>query len=133
MGKREIQVESTAGLSQRVRDVFESVASCGVRYESTGASKILHTMIPRLFVMWDATICAGYAVSGTSYEYAHRFLPRVQKQLDEAIQTYMSDHARSRENAAKDLSKRAGGRFLTRLLDEYNYGKFTMALDELWS
>ncbi|MDA8216643.1 MAG: hypothetical protein M0Z94_03405 [Dehalococcoidales bacterium] len=69
-----------------IERIFQTVATCGRRYESTGASKILHVIHPDLFVMWDNAIAAGYAAGHpdaggyrkTAQDYACRFLPRVQ-------------------------------------------------------
>ena len=41
-------------LTVEIRRSFDKVADCaGGRYESTDASKILHTIVPDFFVMWD--------------------------------------------------------------------------------
>ena len=44
-----------------MRDVFDKVGNCTLidRYESTDASKILHTILPNFFVMWDDKIKEG--------------------------------------------------------------------------
>jgi len=126
------EADLTVSTSEQVKDIFEKVASCGARYEATGASKILHAIAPQFFVMWDANICSGYAVYGTAHEYAYKFLPRIQKQIHEAIRSYMADFAFGQKNAAKELCQKGGGKPLTKLVDEYNYAKFTLRLDELW-
>jgi len=127
-------------VSEAIKTVFETVATCGARYESTGASKILHTWLPDLCVMWDAAIAAGYGIykGATQYrrkgaDYSERFLPRVSIQILEALDTYIADKGGTRVKAAAAISRLAGDRPLTKIVDEYNYAKYTLSLDELWS
>lgn len=118
-------------LSQ-IEDVFARIAFCGSRDEATGASKILHTIIPNFFVMWDINIGSGYAVIRTPHEYAYKFLRRMQKQANEAILSYASEFKCEREAAISGIISKGNGRTITKLIDEYNYAKFTLGLDELW-
>lgn len=99
-----------------IRRVFDAIARCQGQNDSTAASKILHTMNPELFIMWDKKICAGYALHDRDgKDYADRFLPRMQ-QL-----------ARS-----SGESSFACGHPMAKVIDEYNYAKFTLARDEIW-
>lgn len=125
-------VELSESKSGQIESIFMRIAHCGSRDEATGASKILHTILPNLFVMWDTSIGAGYAVTRTPHEYAYRFLGRIQKQVNEAILSYVSEFKCSREAAVSGLISKGNGRTLTKLIDEYNYAKFTLGLDELW-
>lgn len=118
-------------LSQ-IENIFRKTAYCGSRYEATGASKILHTILPNFFVMWDVSIGAGYAVTRTPHEYAYKFLRRIQKQINGAILSYVAEFKCSKEVAVDGLINKGNGGSLTKLTDEYNYAKFTLGLDELW-
>jgi hypothetical protein len=129
---------------EQIKTVFETVANCSEvnslgqqRYESTGASKILHTWLPDLCVMWDAAIAAGYGTYNDrkAEGYSTKFLPRVNHESSEALQTFIADNGGTRADAAAALSNRAeDGRFrhLTKLIDEYNYVKYTLSDPELW-
>jgi len=119
-------------MSEAVGLVFEKIAACGSRYESTGTSKILHVLCPPLFVMWDSAICGGYAVDGRSSDYAKRFLPQMQHEAREAVGSYIADGRAGPAAAVRELEKLCGGRTFTKLIDEYNYCKFTLRVDELW-
>lgn len=121
-------------VSEAITDIFEAVATCGPKYYLTAASKILHTWLPDLCVMWDAAIAAGYGVyrSPRSKEYATKFLPRVSHEASEALETYIADNGGSRADAASAISKCAGVMHLTKVIDEYNWVKYTLSLDELW-
>ena len=48
------------GLLDKICFIFNELAPCsGEAYESTDCSKILHTMLPNLIVMWDIEIRKG--------------------------------------------------------------------------
>ena len=119
---------------EQMKTVFETVANCSERYESTGASKILHTWLPDLCVMWDAAIAAGYGIykDRDAENYSTKFLPRVSCEASEALQTYIADNGGTRADAAAALSKLAGDRPFAKLIDEHNYMKYTLSLGELW-
>ena len=108
------QIASTPG--EVIGRVFDAIALAQGKKHSTVASKIMHTMNPELFIMWDEKICAGYALDDRGgSDYADRFLRRMQ-QL-----------ARS-----SGESNFACGHPMAKVVDEYNYVKFTLARDEIW-
>lgn len=122
-----------------IAHAFNGIAGCSPRRtESTGASKILHILIPRLFIMWDRRIAAGYGVDRDSHdqfpghEYVRKFLPRVMVELEEALSTFQRDHQCEVSEAALALESLGGGLTIARMLDEFNYAKFTLSLDALW-
>jgi hypothetical protein len=119
-------------VSEAVDSIFDKLASCGGRYESTATSKILHVLHPPLFVMWDAAIRGGYAVGGGSGDYGGRFLPRVQREGREAVDSYIADGRAGPTTAVHELERLCEGRPFTKLIDEYDYCKFTLRVDELW-
>jgi hypothetical protein len=119
-------------VSEAVASIFEKIARSDSRYESTGTSKILHVVYPPLFVMWDSAIRGGYAVGSHSRDYAGRFLPRVQREAKEAVDSYIAERKAGPSTAVRELEGLCGGRALTKLIDEYNYCRFTLSLDELW-
>jgi hypothetical protein len=77
--------------------------------------------------MWDSSICGGYAVNGHGYDYGHRFLPRIQKLVRRAIREYTQTQSGSQEQTITALRK--CGHTLAKVLDEYNYTKFTLRRD----
>jgi hypothetical protein len=115
-------------LKIKVRDVFDKTANCtGVgRYESTDASKILHTILPNFFVMWDDDIKEGI-VQGRARgaAYAFYFLPKVQQDLREAIRTCMEERKLDRTDAIRYICEKCDRKTLAKLADEYNYMKYT--------
>lgn len=120
--------EFTDEMKENVRDVFDLVATCTFdnRYESTDASKILHTILPNFFVMWDKKIKDNLVGGGgLGAVYAFRFLPQMQSELNEAIETCMENRGLNREDAIAYIRKQTNEATLAKLVDEYNYMKFT--------
>ncbi len=113
--------------------VFDGIAKCGTRNEyPVGASKMLHALVPHFFVMWDNSIAAGYACPTSGHGYAFTFLPRLMKELEEAIVTCAREYVANRREATAALVKLGGRRPLPKLLDEFNYAKYTLSLSQLW-
>jgi len=119
-------------LKGKIQDVFNKVANCtrkGDRYESTAASKIIHTILPDLFVMWDRKIrrgTLGDEERKSGVEYARNFLPFAQKELEKAITTCMTERKMKRDEAIKFIREQCAGKTLAKLADEYNYMKYTI-------
>lgn len=114
----------------RIAGMFKTIATCGSRNETTATSKILHTLHPGLFVMWDDLIQLGYAVSGSDEDYARKFLPRMQRIAVMALEETVATQGSTREMAIKTLTR--CGHTLAKVLDEYNFAKFTLKRDEVW-
>ena len=118
----------TQELEIKVRDVFDKVANCTLidRYESTDASKILHTILPNFFVMWDDRIKEGVMQGrDNGAAYAFYFLPKMQLELSEAIETCMEERKLNRTDAIRYICEKCDGKTLAKLVDEYNYMKYT--------
>jgi len=109
--------------------IFDKIARCPKikRFESTGASKILHTIIPNLFVMWDEKI--RKAIIGNKERdgrcYAFEFLPKMQKAAEEYLDSYVKENGGNYETATLQISKMADNYSLAKLIDEYNYVRYT--------
>jgi len=121
---------STDSVRRDISLVFQAIASCGRRYEATAASKILHTIKPELFVMWDNRIQSSYACDPSSDDYASRFLPRVQKLALKALREYAKAEDVTRNEAKRALTP--CGHTLAKVLDEFNFAKFTLRRNEVW-
>ena len=92
--------------------------------DATGASKALHLLHPKLFIMWDDSIRKSYGIyvpSGNSYL---RFLRMMREELAKAIEEYANERKLSVEEAEEYIVSSTGVE-LTKLLDEYNYLKYT--------
>lgn len=120
---------SNAELKAKIGDIFDEVANCTAieRYESTDASKMLHTILPNFFVMWDDKI-KTWTVGGGSdgRTYSHEFLPKMQRELNEAIESCMTEMKLDRKAAIKHIREQCGYETLAKLADEYNYVKYTL-------
>lgn len=120
-------------LTTKIRDTFSKVANCTHlgRYESTDTSKILHTILPDFFVMWDNEIKKGL-VQGrrTGATYAFFFLKIAQDAINEAIQSCMAEKKLSRSEATQYIKNSCDGKTLAKLVDQYHYLKYTRELPD---
>lgn len=109
--------------------MFEKIAKCprNNRFESTDASKILHTILPELFVMWDnkirKEIFGGDKRDGKCY--AFEFLPKMQDMAKGILNSYISEEGGDFESASQQISKTLDNYTLAKLIDEYNYVRYT--------
>jgi len=96
----------TSEFLQKIRAIFDKVTKGQGHYESTDCSKILHTILPHLIVMWDRKI-----------------------QLFEAINTCMEERKLEREEAIKYIRQECGNETLPKLIDEHNYVTHTETIE----
>ncbi|MYC07180.1 MAG: hypothetical protein F4X57_08420 [Chloroflexi bacterium] len=127
---------------QLIAESFDTIAECQytpmkrnqkkTTFSSTAASKILHAINPSLFIMWDDAIRGGYGLGSDTKGkgYAYRFLPRMQRLAEFAIRQVVENEGHSREDAISSLV--SCGNSLAKVLDEYNYVKFTKNNDAVW-
>ena len=93
----------------------------------TGASKFLHVLNPKIFVMWDDSIRKAYGCYGNGEGY-YNFLIRMQWELVELIDSFREDFDCDAKEAIRLICKtfyKSGYKSITQLLDEYNYQKYT--------
>ena len=122
----------TSEYLQKIRAIFDKVAKCQSRYESTDTSTILHTILPHLIVMWDKKIRLGILGNENKKKgsmYALDFLPKMQNELFEAIGTCMEEEKLEREEAIKYIRQECGNETLPKLIDEHNYVIHTKTIE----
>lgn len=116
-------------LREDIGNIFDKLAPCSEKaYESTDCSKILHTVLPHLVVMWDMRIRDG--ILGNEQKkfgtvYASEFLPLMQTELREALAICMEDRKLHFEDAIAYIRSSCGYESLPKLLDEHNYVIYT--------
>ena len=113
-----------------ITKVFNSMARCNYegRHESTDASKIIHTINPKLFVMWDRNIRKG-VMGGETIQYADYyiiFLQRMKNELRELISSCRENSDYGEEESIKVIEGLCDGKTIAKLIDEYNYMNYTM-------
>lgn len=120
-------------LIQKIKTVFDEVAQCsGEAYESTDCSKILHTILPNLIVMWDREIrkrIVGHENKKEAAIYALEFLPQMQKELQESIKTCMEEEGLNRKEAIEYIRESCGYETLPKLIDEHNFAIYTKSVE----
>jgi len=114
-------------------EVFEKVARSSkvAKFESTDASKILHVLIPNFFVMWDRKIRAGLlGDSNKRYgkDYACEFLPMMQEEIKQCLNSYINEKGGDYSSASQEISRMSDSYPLTKLIDEYNYVRYTKGI-----
>lgn len=115
-----------------VERCFDELAYCGPRNEATGASKIMHIVNPNLFVMWDSAIRGGYGESEYAQTRYANFLRRTQRLAKYAIEQVMEKEGLSHDSAIDSLKCHGRSHSLAKILDEYNFVKFTRNSDCVW-
>jgi len=106
----------------KISDVIKEIYKRISEVESVGptsASKIMHGVIPELFMMWDEKIRNGYGYAGNEVGYL-RFMCEMQRILKNVMETYGGEPDDLCHEAYPEMKKP-----LTKLLDEFNYMKFT--------
>jgi len=123
-----IGVDFSDEIKNSISVIFDEIANCPRtrRFESTDTSKILHAIIPNLFVMWDDKI--RKAIVGEEKRgrcYAFEFLPKMQKSAKEYLDSYIKENGGEYGTATLQISKIADNYSLAKLIDEYNYVRYT--------
>jgi hypothetical protein len=111
-------------VSDGIEQVFDSVRDCSWKHESTDTSKIIHTIVPDLFVMWDRNIRKGIlgdVERNWGAVYVVDFLPKMQKEIHECISSFMSETQKDRVESIGSLRELCDDKPLPKLIDEYNY------------
>ena len=94
--------------------------------EFTDTSKLLHGILPNLFVMWDNNIRRALTNNERNGEcYSFRFLPDMQKMAKDILDTYIDDKGGDYTSSSKNISSLADEYPISKLLDEYNYLRYT--------
>ena len=125
------KIDINADVKNSISVIFDRIAMCprAKRFESTDASKILHAIVPNLFVMWDHKI--RKEIVGDNKRdgrcYAYEFLPRMQEAIEGYLNSYISEKGGTFEfeSASEQISKMGDSYTLAKLIDEYNYVRYT--------
>jgi len=133
-------IEFTETIQKCIANIFDEVAQCTRierggkrRYESTGASKILHVLVPELFVTWDMAIRRKVLDKRDKKKdgnaYAFDFLPKMQEELREMVSYGKANY----QTAIDEISKETDKYTLAKVLDEFNYVRYTLgkSLEEI--
>lgn len=90
--------------ASEIKDIFDTLSHIkGI--ETTGAPKLMHLKLPKVFVMWDRHIRNAYGYKkGDSEEYI-AFLKKMQKEFSDC--------------------EAPEGRTLAKAIDEHNYSMYT--------
>lgn len=123
------KINFSSEVKNAISVIFDRIAMCPrkKRFESTDASKILHAIIPNLFVMWDDRIrkaIIGYQKNDGRC-YVWEFLPKMQAAAKEYLSSHINEKGGDYEFTSQQISKMADNYSLAKLIDEYNYVRYT--------
>ena len=130
-----LDVKFDESTMQMIARCFDIITGSPVRNDGVtvirrpvGISKMLHVAInPNLFVMWDSAIQGGHGpMLDTGYEYAHIFLPKMQRIAKQAVNQVMKEEGLSCADAIQSFTDHCEkNNSLAKIIDEYNYAKYT--------
>ena len=118
--------EVDGNVSKLVKKMYDKISNVyGVGATST--SKILHGINPSIFMMWDKKERLGYGCAENGVGYL-RFLFESKIILAKIVESYQEKYNCKSEIAEERIIKQANTKrkmSLTKLLDQYNFMKFT--------
>jgi len=91
----------------------------------TGASKVLHLLYPNVFVMWDERIRSAYSIQAPTSDNYVNFLVKIQEIIKRLINEYANKYGVNERNARLKLFEIFDNYPITKIVDEYNFLKFT--------
>jgi len=113
-------IEVTSGLYEALSKYY----SIG----QTGASKVLHIFIPKVFVMWDDFICKEYHHLHSGHKpqdiVCYREFVKTCNEVAKAIRTKISEEELSICHPSFEVS--GFKKTLAKMIDECNYAQFTL-------
>jgi len=127
-----VTINFTPATSKDIKEIFDKL--CYItrkkfgkqKPEFTDTSKLLHGILPDLFVMWDNNIRKALTEDERNGEcYSFRFLPNMQKMAKNILDTYIDEKGGDYRSSSKNISSLADGYSISKLLDEYNYLRYT--------
>jgi len=119
---------SGMNLSEVMIQLFRDFTMIGDRFRDVAASKTLHMILPKLFVMWDNAIREAYNIDKSPSGYVYDFIPMMASHAREAITTFAAEREVNLEEAHRGISELCGGRTLAKVVDEYNYLRYTSGI-----
>jgi hypothetical protein len=122
-----IGINLTNRVQNTVAIIFDRIAysTRERRFESTDTSKILHVIIPELFVMWEDKVRKEIVGEGRDGRcYAFEFLPKMHRLAHEFVDGYVEEKGGSCESASREISSMADNYTLAKLIDELNFVRY---------
>ena len=105
---------------QIIRQAYRVLQKCGPddNFYSVAASKMLHAINPRLFIMWDNDIKWFY---DCHHAYVDDFMRRMQRLAKEAVSEVVQQERMSLAAAASFTNHCRQDSSLAKIIDEYNF------------
>lgn len=133
-----ISINLSKKVKNDISNIFDAISCCPnkQRHEYTDTSKILHAILPNLFVMWDIAIRNGYVGEECDGKcYGNIFMPKMQELAIASLDSFLTERGGDYKSASQQISLITNGSTLAKLIDEFNYVRFTKrkSLEEIRS
>lgn len=123
--------------------LFNNFLNVGSKRSPVASSKIIHVLLPDLLLMWDNAIKTGYGcgyygpLKGRTLAQTYvEFLKRVQRKLLNCLSSYSNQlglgGVLQASNYLRNQLYQGGIKSMAKIVDEYNFQKFTIGSDQLW-
>jgi exonuclease VII large subunit len=118
--------------SQNIQQITTIYNNLNNVIKPTATSKVMHLINVNLFPMWDQYICEGYGIKSncrTAQNYIN-FMQQLQKILNNIVNKIIRQRNVNQQQAIQIIKNSTfqGKYSLVKILDEYNYMKFTYSL-----
>ena len=120
---------SDVDVANAIKESFLTLERSGPDGKSypVAASKILHAINPKVFVMWDNDIIEDHSMPHAgAWPYTHHFLPSMKRLANSAITELEERGGLSCVDAIRCLTPCSNS--LAKVLDEYNYVRARMEM-----
>jgi hypothetical protein len=111
--------------SQVIINCFKAISQVRARnreFGFTGTTKVLHMIVPELFIMCDDSIATGYGYARNTVGYG-KFIIEMQQFARSIVDSYKSESGTDDTQAVREILRLCNdeGKAFTKALDEYNY------------
>jgi len=123
-----ITIDFSKEVKKDISIIFDSITYCPIkrRREWTDTSKILHAILPNLFVMWDIAIRNNYVGEECDGNcYSNIFMPKMKELAITYLDSFLIDHGGTYESANQKITLMAEDTTLAKIIDEFNFVRYT--------
>lgn len=119
-------------ISEVIVQCFETISKVQAesrRFGFTGTTKVMHMIIPELFIMCDRSIAEGYGYAQNAVGYG-KFIVEMKHFARSLVDNYKLEFEVDDPEAIVQIQRLCNdeGKAFTKTLDEFNYATYTLGL-----